>query len=197
MNYIHKLNRFIYNLAVDFRYGAFLGGVKKTKYLHKGANDTANSDYKVLPHLFSSIVEPHDVLVDVGCGKGRVLNWWLSNYREHKIYGIELDPEIAEQTRKRLKRYPKVEIICGDVCEKLPEDADIFYLFNPFDGRVMAAFRAALIGLAIRGGRPLKVLYYNPIHADVFLENPRFTVTPVTLPPQFHKALLFTVSGKD
>jgi len=86
----------------DLRYGAILKGSVVSRYSHLGATATENSDYKQLATLFHDKIRPTDVLVDIGCGKGRVLNWWLDHYRDHKIYGIELDSIIAEETRRRL-----------------------------------------------------------------------------------------------
>jgi hypothetical protein len=56
------------------RYGRPLGGTIKTRFAHLGAYDTANADYKDLAKLFAHL------LVDVGCGKGRAINWFLSEY---------------------------------------------------------------------------------------------------------------------
>jgi len=104
-----RLVRLARNIVFDLRYGAFLGGVIPTRYLGTGAVNVANSDYAVLPHLFDRLIEHDDVLVDVGCGKGRVLNWWLRFYPHHRIVGIELDGEVAEKTRHRLRRHSQFD----------------------------------------------------------------------------------------
>ena len=76
----------------DLRYGGYFGGFQKTRYGHLGAHDTMSSHYFVLSRLFGKFpVKESDVLVDVGCGKGRVINWWLRKGCRHRIIGIELD----------------------------------------------------------------------------------------------------------
>src|ERR1039458_5149009 len=174
MDSYKKILRFGRNVIRDLRYGGFLGGIKRTPFADCGAYDTANSDYDVLSHLFSDTVVPdiaaQHVLVDVGCGKGRVLNWWLSKFSNNKIYGIELDPEIATITSSRLRNYPNVTILCGDARGLIPADGTLFYLFNPFDKIILIGFLHSL-RQSIGGStaKPISVIYYNPVHIDVFL----------------------------
>jgi len=92
------------NMAMDLRYGALLSGTIKSR--RSGASNVANSQYSVLPPIFDGRIGRDDVLVDVGCGKGRVINWWLSRGLRNRIVGIELEPEVASATAKRLARYP-------------------------------------------------------------------------------------------
>ena len=49
-------------------------------------------------------VGPNDTIVDVGCGKGRSLNWLIDRFPGNPIVGIELDPELCTQTARRLQR---------------------------------------------------------------------------------------------
>ena len=62
---------------MDLRYGGLLRGTLPNRFLHLGAHHAANTPYFILPIIFDGIIHDDDVLVDVGCGKGRVLNWWL------------------------------------------------------------------------------------------------------------------------
>ena len=165
---------------VDLRYGAILKGKIPSNYSHLGATDTINSDYKVLEKLFLNQIRPSDVLVDIGCGKGRVLNWWLEKYRDREIYGIELDPVIAEQTRRRLRRHRNVTILTGDACFLIPNEGSLFYLFHPFDGTVMRRF-AEEIRKNPRAANGLlrRIIYFNSIHIDVFEGNPCFSIKEV------------------
>jgi SAM-dependent methyltransferase len=133
--------------------------------------------------LFASLsVRPADVLVDVGCGKGRATNWFLSRYPKNRIIGIELDPEVCARTRRRLKRYRNVSIICDEVTAAIPANGTVFYLFNPFDDVVMRRFRDALV--SARSAAPIgtTVVYYNSKFLDVFSEDPRFSVAAVSDP---------------
>jgi hypothetical protein len=76
MKYIKSLFKKFYTLLVDLRFGGGVHGVVPTRYAHLGAETVANSDYAALKTIPWDIHGP-DVLVDVGCGKGRVINWWL------------------------------------------------------------------------------------------------------------------------
>ena len=133
----------------DVRYGRPLGGTIKTRYAHLGANDVGNADYDDLDRLFFGVVVgPTDVIVDVGCGKGRSINWFLERFPANRIVGIELAPDICAATAKRLRRHAKVTIACGDAAELLPPDGTIFYLFNPFDESVLRRFASVMLDRA-------------------------------------------------
>ena len=158
----------------DLRYGAILKGNVASKYSHLGATGTENSDYIVLEELFLNQIRPADILVDVGCGKGRVLNWWLDQYPDNQIYGIELDPLIAEATRLRLRRFKNVTILNGDACSLIPHEGSLFYLFNPFDGTVMQRFIAAILrNPRAANGVLRRIIYHNCVHLGLFENDPQ------------------------
>ena len=161
--------RIVRNAFIDIRFGRLLGGV----YL--GACVSSNSDYAALSHIFKNRIKTSDVLVDVGCGKGRVINWWLNHAPHNRIIGIELDEEMANQTRQRLRRYENVTIIAGDAIQNIPADGTLFYLYNPFAAQVMEAFKNRLMSLFGKGG-DITILYYNCKHVDVFQKDPAWIV---------------------
>ncbi len=139
-----------------------------------------NSDYAALDAVFPGRISPDDVLVDVGCGRGRVINWWLANgCRNSRIYGLEYDPEVAAITSRRLARYPNVTIVEGDALEHLPADATLMYLYNPFVRPVVERF-AALVADTY-SGRPMRLIYSNCKHIDVFRADPRWIVQLVPM----------------
>ncbi|MBW3623770.1 MAG: class I SAM-dependent methyltransferase [Armatimonadetes bacterium] len=160
---------------MDLRYGGFLGGSKKTDHYHLGAANTVNTDYGMMPQIFNGRIAESDVLVDVGCGKGRVINWWLSRGLKNKIVGIDLDEEIAAKTRQRLRRHPNVTILSGDALELLPEDGTLFYLYSPFSDAVTRQFKERLWERFQHRGN-VTVLYYAPYHLAGFTEDPRWEV---------------------
>ena len=140
------------NAVRDLRYGALLGGTIRSRYEHLGAFHVTNTPYDDLPVLFARAgVTPDDVFVDVGCGKGRVINWLLDHHPENRIFGIELDPEVCAATAKRLRRFENVQIVCGEATGLLPEAGTLFYLFNPFDDQVLRRFAAAFLAGADAG----------------------------------------------
>jgi SAM-dependent methyltransferase len=141
------------------------------------------SDYGALDFIFSTVkLSPADVIVDVGCGKGRVINYLLHKKSKNRIIGVELDSDIAAFTRRRLRRYRNVEIRNGNILDSIPEDATMFYLFNPFNADVMGRFKAKLEAVF----DSTVVIYYNANYADIFENAPGWTVT--THPnPAYHK----------
>ena len=173
----------IWNVVYDLRFGASLRGELATKYAYLGAYDTANTSYLALSLLFSGErITGDDVLVDVGCGKGRVINWWLNRGISNAIIGLELDPEVSARTRDRLRRYPNVTIISGDAVENLPSAGTLFLVANPFDRNVVKRFKERILQLE----RPdrIRIFYYNSESADIFANDPRFIVGPHKIIPE-------------
>jgi len=189
LGHLKRAPKIVRNALRDLRYGALLGGTTRTKHKQLGAFDTANSDYDDLPLLFAAAaVTPADVLVDVGCGKGRVLNWLLGEFPANRIYGIEIDQEVAMRTAKRLRPYSQVSILCGDATTLLPADGTVFYLFNPFDGSMVARFIASF--LAADGGPKRRIVYYNCKFVELFRGDARFLVEEIELPGSHRSALI-------
>ena len=95
-----RLLRKIRNAALDFRFGAFVGGkIEESAFSAEGANAPGNSDYEVLAQVFDGRISLNDVLVDIGCGRGRVLNYWLSLGLGNRIYGLEDRSRRCRQNR--------------------------------------------------------------------------------------------------
>ncbi len=158
------LQSFIFDLIYS---GKLLNGNHKTRYKHLGSNDVYHTEYSVMPLIFSNIdITVKDVLVDVGCGKGRVINYWLSKGLKNKIVGLELDPVIASQTAKQFSRWKNVNIIAGDAVYNLPVDGTIFYFYNPFCREKVIEFEARMYELS--KGKDVRIVYYNPKSINVF-----------------------------
>jgi SAM-dependent methyltransferase len=192
---VRKLARLLRNCLLDLRFGGrFLGGTVKTPFADLGATDTASTDYGAMPLVFAGRLQDSDVVVDVGCGKGRVINWLLSRAHRGRIIGIELDPRIAAGTRSRLHKYRNVTILQGDVLDAFPEDGDVYYLYNPFGREVLRGFKERVERAAASRRKAVTVLYYNDVHVDVFEKDARWLVQRVdTADARGHRAsaLLF------
>ncbi|HZQ04633.1 MAG TPA: class I SAM-dependent methyltransferase [Gaiellaceae bacterium] len=185
---IRRLPTAFANALRDLRYGRLLGGTIRTRYAHLGARHAVNSDYRDLAILFAAAeVRADDVIVDVGCGKGRSLNWLLAHHPENRLIGIELDPEICARTAKRLRRHRNLTIRCGDATTILPPEGTLFYLFNPFDETVMVRFREAVAAEARSRAR---IVYYNAKELHVFASDPRFAVRRLDDPRLTHASAI-------
>lgn len=154
---------------IDRRFGASCGGTIASPFEAQGATRTESATYRTLARLFAHPlvrVSPKDVLVDVGCGKGRVINYWLLSGLKNRMVGIELSPEVGGWSRARLAKFEEVEILVGDAVESLPTDGTVFFLFNPFGRETMEAFARQLLKRVKINS--LKIVYLNARHLDVF-----------------------------
>jgi SAM-dependent methyltransferase len=165
------------NVVTDLRYGRFLGGGASTRYRELGAHPIGNSDYQVMRAVFEGRIRDGDVLLDVGSGRGRVLNHWLGLKRDVTIVGIEIDPDVAAQTRRRLARFPEVTILTGDATDVLPAEASLLYLFNPFNADVMKRFKRSVTERCPSA----TLLYYYPVYLGVFEDDPAWHIEEIDL----------------
>lgn len=165
---VDSVRNFFLETALDLRYsGRVLYGNQKTRFKRLGANDVYHTDYSAMPLIFANVaIKSHDVLVDVGCGKGRVINYWLSQGYQNKIIGLELDPAVAAQTAWQFARWEKVKIVAGDALANLPSEGTVFYFYNPFEWDKVVEFEERLAAMA--GDKAITVIYYNPKSLSVF-----------------------------
>lgn len=159
---------FICDTFLDLRYsGRLLRGNLETHYGHLGSNDVYHSKYSALAIIFRLIpITEKDVLVDVGCGKGRVINYWLSRKLKNKIIGLELDERIAANTAAQFAGQNNVRIISGNAIHNIPEDGTIFYFYNPFSEEVVRQFEETMSRMF--AGKQIRIIYYNPKSVHVF-----------------------------
>lgn len=121
--------------------------IRPSRFRAQGAEATQSSDYRCLDALLKRLpMGPGDVFVDVGCGEGRVLTYLSLRRFPGKLIGVELDPDVAEEARQRTADCPNMEIRCGNILEAhdLVKEATIYYLFNPFNGRIFSKFVSML-----------------------------------------------------
>jgi hypothetical protein len=160
--------------ANDMRFGRKLcrNNLDQTIYAH-GRHTMVHSGYHVLRDIFARVpVRENDVLVDVGCGEGRVINFWLSRHVTNLIIGIEAVEAVAMSTSERYRKYENVTIITGDVLDRLPRHGTLFYLYNPFSDETVARFEEAI--------RPLnaRIVYYQNNHMKPF-ESELWRIEPI------------------
>jgi hypothetical protein len=171
--------RSLYDLVVDLRYGGSCAGCEPNPFAERGAVQIQSTHYAVLSDLFRKNrieIDESDVLVDVGCGKGRVLNYWLACGLKNRMIGLELVGRIARKTQARLARFPNVTIVAGDAVANVPPEGTLFYLYNPFGEETMREFADALLK-TVRSPERLRIVYLNSRRAGVFTSDPRWHVT--------------------
>ena len=177
-----RAKKILGNFFLDVKYaGTYLGIPLSNGNNREGYTNTTSSEYDVLNNLFSKLsISSSDIIVDVGCGSGRVLGWLAMKYPQNKVMGIEIDPKVAKDTTNRMKKYSKVEIIIGNVLDKdTLKEGTIFYLFHPFHEQPMRQFIAILkdlnLGGCFKDQRPL-IVYHNCYCLHVFEEDPMWKI---------------------
>lgn len=128
---------------------------------------TANSNYEELEIIFFEKfkLNENDVVIDVGCGKGRVFNYLLYKGLKNKMIGYEINEAVGNSTRKRLARFKNVEIRCNNIFDEFPAEGNVFYMYHPFQEEMTIAFMNDILKIADRN--PV-ILYNNPAHLYVF-----------------------------
>jgi hypothetical protein len=113
--------------------------------------------------------------IDLGSGKGRAV-LLASAQPFKKIVGVEIAEELTAIARNNLVRYPahrrrchEIDLICMDAASfAFPDDPMILYMYNPFEGPVMAEVAANLAASFRAHPRRIVVLYLVPQLAAVW-----------------------------
>lgn len=158
-----------------------LGGIsveetKPSRFSALGAEATQSSDYRCLDRIFKKHVPltKDDILLDVGCGEGRVLTYLYLHKAKCRLMGVELDPEVAATAQKRVEKCPGIEIRCANILEAqdLMQQVTVYYLFNPFNGKIFSKFVAAL---EKQVPHPIRMVYLFDYYAAYLDNRPGWT----------------------
>lgn len=107
--------------------------------------------------------------IDFGSGKGVAVQVLISNENISKVYGVEISKCLAEESMFFLRGYisnGEVEIInCNaiHVDEKIIDDANLFYFYNPFPELVLRKVVKLISDSKSRINRDIIIIYFNPI----------------------------------
>lgn len=122
---------------------------------------------------------PRYTFVDLGSGKGRVL-CLAAHFPFKEVLGVELSPELHQIAVTNLAALPaswrrakKARSVVGDASTfELPAGPLVLYLFNPFAAPILGRVLANLERALHADPRPVHLLYYMPVHADVLARSP-------------------------
>ena len=138
--------------------------------------DDANADayhhpyeptpYSVLERLANSgLISKNDVVLDYGCGKGRV-GFFLSYRRSSKTIGIEYDARIyasALENQKATITRVKPEFVLAKAEEyEVPPEATRCYFFNPFSAEILHKVMAKILDSYYDHPREIFLFFYYP-----------------------------------
>ena len=122
--------------------------------------------YSVLERLVNTgLIRKGNVLLDYGCGKGRV-DFFLSHQTRCRAIGIEYDERIwqkAEENRNSGSFVDKVSFVCMDAREfDVPVDVDRIYFFNPFSVGILQRVLARIRDSYYESMREILLFFYYP-----------------------------------
>ncbi len=137
--------------------------------------------YGVLERLAESgYIRPENVVVDYGCGKGRV-DIFLNGVLGCKTIGIEYDEKIYAQALQNKQNYAKtkgsnkqdihkqsnIEFLCQKAENYEVDKADCFYFFNPFTTGILRAVLNRIVESYYENPRDMLLFFYYPDDAYI------------------------------
>ncbi len=138
--------------------------------------DDSNSDqyrypyeptpYCVLERLANSgLISKRDVLLDYGCGKGRV-DFFLSYQTKANTIGIEYDERIyqcALENQKSAVSRTRTEFVMARAEEfEVPQEVNRYYFFNPFSVELLRKVMTRMIESYYEKPREVFLFFYYP-----------------------------------
>lgn len=120
--------------------------------------------YCVLERLADSgLIGEHDVVLDYGCGKGRV-DFFLAYETMAKTIGIEYDERIYQNAMENQKTaVSKAEfVLIRAEAYDVPTDVNRCYFFNPFSEEILHKVMSRILKSYYEAPRKILLFYYFP-----------------------------------
>lgn len=148
----------------------------KLLQIKTSGRDDTNSDqyrypyeptpYVVLERLANSgLIRKKDVVLDYGCGKGRV-DFFLAYQTKANTIGIEYDERIYQSAlanQKTAVSGERTELILAKAEEyEVPSKVSRCYFFNPFSVELLQKVIARIIESYYENPREIFLLFYYP-----------------------------------
>ena len=138
--------------------------------------DEENADqyrypYEPTPYCVLERLEKHgligknDVVLDYGCGKGRV-DFFLSSQTKANAIGIEYDERIyrsaLENQKTALLRAKAQFVLARAEVYEVPEEVNRCYFFNPFSVEILRKVMARILESYYEKPREVLLFFYYP-----------------------------------
>lgn len=122
--------------------------------------------YPVLERLANSgYIRKNNVLLDYGCGKGRV-DFFLSWQLRCRCLGIEYDERIyaaACENQKTAVSGPRTGFFLANAARyQVPDEADRFFFFNPFSVEILGSVLERIKNSWYEFPRKILLFFYYP-----------------------------------
>ena len=150
--------------------------IDKLLQIKTTGRDDSNSDryrypyeptpYSVLERLANSgFIGKKDVVLDYGCGKGRV-DFFLAYQTKANTVGIEYDKRIyqsALNNQNTAVSGARTEFVLAKAEEyKVPPQVNRYYFFNPFSVEILRKVMARIIESYYEKPREMFLFFYYP-----------------------------------
>jgi len=148
-------------------------------------NDISNAsryeaaNYYLLKQLFTAFrkLSDSDSLIDLGCGKGRVLVV-AAHFDFTHITGIDFATELCKEASDNMKKVQKKipdlkwQIINDNVSNyNISANDLVFFMFNPFNETVLKDFLKNLDISCNQFPRTTYFIYASPVHQKILLDS--------------------------
>ncbi|MDO4648629.1 MAG: class I SAM-dependent methyltransferase, partial [Eubacteriales bacterium] len=122
--------------------------------------------YSVLERLAASeYIGKKNVLLDYGCGKGRV-DFYLSYQTRCRSIGVDYDGRMigtALENQKTGVSGNRVQFVCENAAAfMVPKDVDRCYFFNPFSVEVLKGVLSRIMESYYENPREILLFFYYP-----------------------------------
>lgn len=139
----------------------------------EGARDYVPTRGRAFNKLMRRIRYPEGgVLIDFGSGKGKIL-LLASRYGFRRVVGVEFSEQLCALAKRNIKVFgqrnviaAEIEVVCADAANyAIPDDANVFFMFNPFGMTVMEAVMKNIQESLNRNPRSIWMIYSDPVYA--------------------------------
>lgn len=122
--------------------------------------------YSVLERLAGSgYISKRNVLLDYGCGKGRV-DFYLSYQTRCRTMGIEYDPRMYERALSNQQTAVSGRrasfVLANAEQYPVPTEVDRCYFFNPFSVEILQKVMARILDSYYENPRNIQLYFYYP-----------------------------------
>jgi predicted RNA methylase len=145
---------------------------RKDESLYKDKHIYSPTYYSILRKIFDNLhLEPNDVFIDLGCGKGRVC-FFAAGKNIKKVIGIDLDEAMLDIARNNLRnlkiKHVPVEFIRADAATFDPKEGTVFFMYDPFGYRTILEVIENIKRSFDASPRKIRIVYYAPVFRHIF-----------------------------
>ncbi|MBQ5771206.1 MAG: class I SAM-dependent methyltransferase [Clostridia bacterium] len=120
--------------------------------------------YSVLERLSESgLIGSNDVMVDYGCGKGRV-GFYMTHAVGCESIGVEYDEKLIAEAEQNLSEYAgkreKVHFVSENAENYVVGNASCFYFFNPFSVKILKSVLGRIYDSYYGQPRAMRLFFY-------------------------------------